>query len=119
MDASTVSRAPSDPPLTCRDAEAAVDAIDRIYRSQIGFLQSRFREFEAGGFDGRVRAVYPMARLVVDEEHAPALNAAFGFADQPGMYEGTFTRVDLFRAHLLKQSPRIAEIHGGPIEVAL
>ncbi len=96
-----------------------MDAIDRLYRAQIAFLQSRFRAFEAGGLEGRARAVYPMARLVVDEEHAPALNAAFGFADQPGVYEGTFTRVDLFRAHLVKQFTSIIENHGGPIEVCL
>src|SRR3546814_19944381 len=35
------------------------------------------------------------------------------------VYEGTFTRIELFRAHLRKQFTRIFENHGGPIEVGL
>src|SRR3546814_12053817 len=67
--------------------------------------------------DGRVRATYPMARLVVGEQHVPVTLAGFGVADQAGVYEGTFTRIELFRAHLRKQFTRIFENHGGPIEV--
>lgn len=119
MDASNIVRAPSRPPLVCHDAAAAVDALDRLYRTQIEFLQDRFHAFEAGELTGRTRAVYPMARLVVDEDHAPLPAATFGFADQPGVYEGTFTRIDLFETHLLKQLTRIIENHGGPIEVRL
>src|SRR3546814_2921912 len=69
--------------------------------------------------DGRVRATYPMARLVVGEQHVPVAVAGFGVADQAGVYEGTFTRIELFRAHLRKQFTRIFENHGGPIEVGL
>src|SRR3546814_2771366 len=69
--------------------------------------------------DGRVRATYPMARLVVGEQHVPVTVAGFGVADQAGVYEGTFTRIELFRAHLRKQFTRIFENHGGPIEVGL
>jgi len=103
----------------CHDAVAVVDALDRLYRGQIEFLQSRFRVYEAGDHGGRARAVYPMVRLVVDEDHAPRPAATFGFADQPGVYEGTFTRIDLFRGHMEKQFARIIENHGRPIEVLL
>lgn len=119
MDASNIARAPRESPAACHDATAAVDALDRLYRIQIEFLQARFRAFESGELEGRTRAVYPMARMEVDEEHAPRPAATFGFADQPGVYEGTFTRVDLFRDHLEKQFTRIIENHGGPIEVGL
>lgn len=119
MDASSVSRAPLDPPLLCDDAESVVAALDRLYRTQIEFLQAGFQAFRAGGLQGRVRAVYPMAHLVVDEDLAPIPAATFGFADQPGVYEGSFTRIDLFRGHLSKQFAQIIENHAQPIEVGL
>jgi len=115
MDASAISRAPSEPPVTCRTAVEVVDALDRLYRVQVAFLRDRFRAFEAGDLAGRVRALYPMARLVVDEVHA----ATTGLPDEAGVYEGSFTRIDLFRGHLIKQFTRVLGSHGGPVTVGL
>lgn len=102
------------------DAEAIVAELERLYRGEIERLQAAFRRFEAGTLDGRVRATYPMARLTVtDDDVGPLSSGAFGFADEPGPYEATFTRIDLFTAHLAKQFAAILENHRRPLEIGL
>lgn len=101
-------------------ADAVVRELDRLYRGEIARLQDAFRSFEAGRLEGRVRATYPMVRLTVtDDDGAPHSSGAFGFADESGQYEGTFTRIDLFSAHLTKQFAAILENHRRPLEVGL
>lgn len=105
---------------TFDSAEAVVAELDRLYRGEIERLQAAFRTFEAGEMQGRVHATYPMVRLTVtDDDVGPLSTGAFGFADEPGAYTGTFTRIDLFAAHLTKQFGAILENHRRPLEVGL
>lgn len=101
-------------------AEAVVSELDRLYRGETERLQDAFRRFEAGRLEGRVRATYPMVRLTVtDEDVTPLSSGAFGFADEAGQYDGSFTRIDLFAAHLTKQFSAILENHRRPLQVGL
>jgi AMP nucleosidase len=100
--------------------DAVVAELHRLYEMEIARLRDAFRAFEAGTLASRVRATYPCARLCVDDTDisAPA-SGAFGFADQPGVYEGTFTRIDLFENHLRQQIGAILANHRCPLEVGL
>ncbi|WPZ33564.1 AMP nucleosidase [Thalassobaculum sp. OXR-137] len=101
-------------------AEGVVEELDRLYRAETERLQAAFHSFEAGTMQGRVRATYPMVRLTVtDDDVGPLSTGAFGFADEAGVYEGTFTRIDLFKTHLTKQVGAILENHRRPLEVGL
>lgn len=101
-------------------AEAVVSEIARLYSAEIERLQEAFRRFEAGRLGDRVRATYPMVRLTVAaEDVTPLSSGAFGFADEAGQYEGTFTRIDLFAAHLTKQFRAVLKNHRRPLEVGL
>ncbi|NQW10560.1 MAG: AMP nucleosidase [Alphaproteobacteria bacterium] len=119
---STAATIDQPPPVADKhydDAGAVVAALDRVYRQHITFLQERFAEFEAGTLGHRVRAVYPRARFRVGDENPAGPTASYGYADKPGLYEGTFTRLDLFRSHLTKQFRELLSNHGGTIEVGL
>ena len=101
-------------------ADAVIAELDRLYRVEIARLQDAFRAFEDGRLESRVRASYPEIRLTVPESDSGQVRgAAIGFADQPGVYRGTFTRIDLFAAHLTQQISAILAHHGGPLEVGL
>ncbi len=101
-------------------ADAVIAELDRLYRSEIARLQDGFAAFEAGRLTQRMRATYPQVRLRVQErEDGPGTGAAYGFADQPGVYQGTFTRIDLFAAHLTQQISAILANHDGPLDVGL
>lgn len=102
------------------DAAEAVAALRQLYRAEIDRLTDGFADYQAGRLKSRIRAVYPAARLRVSEEEAnPVVTTSFGFADQSGVYEGTFTRIELFSHHLTNQFAHVLRNQACPIEVGL
>ena len=105
-----------------RDAGGALAALELLYEREIARLLEGFADYQAGRLKTRVRAVYPAVRLRVSEgdvNDVPTMAAGFGFADQPGVYQGTFTRLGLFHHHLAIQFAYLLRNQDGPIEVGL
>ena len=65
----------------------------------------------------RVRAHYPFVRTVVRHAVHPESGPAFGFVAEPGHYETTLTRPDLFGRYNLEQFEMLLRNHGGTLEV--
>ena len=105
-----------------QDADSALDRLESLYQTEIGRLVKGFEAYTAGRLQTRVRAVYPAVRVTVAEaefDRAPIIAAGFGFADEPGVYQGTFTRIDLYRHHLRIQFEHLMRNQCCPVEVGL
>jgi AMP nucleosidase len=101
-------------------AKSAHAAILALYQSQIAFLRESFRAFVAGSLpEGRVRAFYPMVRFATKVYGQFDSRLAFGFVPEPGVYETTITRPDLFERYLVEQFALLLRNHGEPIGVGL
>jgi AMP nucleosidase len=104
------------------DAQSAIDRLETLYNAEIEKLVVGFEAYGSGRLTSRVRAVYPAVRVSVSEGDAdemPALAAGFGFADEPGLYTGTFTRIALYRHHLTNQFEALMRNQCCPVEVGL
>ena len=109
-------------PARFRDADAALAQVQVIYDHNIGFLRQALRDFVAGdaGPDTRVRACYPFVRL---HTHSTRLQGghqrrlSYGFVAEPGRYETTLTRPDLYADYYREQFRLLLANHGGELEV--
>jgi AMP nucleosidase len=104
------------------DVEGVLKALESLYETEIERLVRGFEAYTAGELKSRVRSVYPAVRVTVTEadvDEAPFLAAGFGFADAPGVYQGTFTRIDLYRHHLRAQFDHLMRNQCCPFEVGL
>ena len=106
-------------PFQSHDAGAVAERVLALYHTQTGFLRERFGAFTTGEDVGRVRAFYPMVRLVIDAAPRGPVTRAYGYASYPGTYETTITRPDLFRPYLTEQFAELIENHGVALEVLL
>jgi AMP nucleosidase len=91
-------------------AEAIVERLAAEYRRSVEALRGDLRAFAARrqGPDPAARAAgayaYPSLRLTyAGKDIAPSLPRSFARFSQPGVYETTVTRPDLFRAYLIEQ----------------
>ena len=95
-----------------------------IYRSSIEHLRDALQRFVAGEeMHERVRACYPFVRVQTDtvmrrDRHAGA-HLSYGFVAQPGRFETTLTRPDLYGPYLHKQLELLLRNHGGELEVGI
>ena len=104
------------------DVDGALTALETLYQAEVNRLHAGFVEYQAGRLKARVRAVYPAVRITVSQDDfdaAPIAVGGFGFADEPGVYEGTFTRISLFQHHLRNQFEHLLENQCCPFEVGL
>ena len=102
------------------DAADAVRHLQTLYRLQIDHLRQAMQAYVAGeAFHHRVRACYPLLRVRADSVHRPVTSLAYGFLDQPGIFETTITRPDLFAGYLHTQLDLLARNHGVSFEVEL
>ena len=88
--------------------EAALAQIRLIYDQQVRHLRESVQRFAAGdALAQRVRGCYPYVRIQVDSsarKQAPEnLGLSYGFVADPGRYETTLTRPDLFADYYLTQ----------------
>jgi AMP nucleosidase len=100
------------------DAEAAVDALDRLYTRNTDFLQQAFDKIVKGEQPhGRYRAFYPEIRIATVRYDKIDSRMPFGFLSEPGLYSTTITRPKLFRHYLKTQIGQLLKNHGLPITV--
>jgi AMP nucleosidase len=82
------------------------------------------REFVDGkDFDQRVRACYPFVRIHTKHlsvnKNSDSKHLSYGFVAEPGRYETTLTRPDLFANYYREQFRLLLENHGGSLEVGV
>ena len=72
----------------------------------------------AGGEpEGRYRAFYPLVSLTTSSFAKVDSRLSFGHVTEPGTYETTITRPDLFEGYLTEQIGLLIQNHGMPVRV--
>jgi AMP nucleosidase len=100
------------------DAAAAVDRLIEIYDRNTAFLRKAFKEALAGREQhGRTRACYPAVRLTVPSHDIMDSRLSYGHVAEPGRYQTTITRPQLFRDYLIHQISLLLQNHGGDVEI--
>jgi AMP nucleosidase len=114
------STALTPPPIATEaftDAAAAVARLDAIYQRNTAFLREHFEAYAHGAPLTRVRATYPFVRITTESHARVDSRLAYGFISQPGVYETSVTRPDLFRSYLTEQIGLLIENHHVPVEI--
>jgi len=103
-----------------KDPREAVLALQRLYEAESGRLRSAFDDFARGQLpDGRVRAFYPLLRAKIENVQLSRVTQSYGFCEQPGSYEASVTRPDLFERYLVEQLDKLRCSHGCSFETLL
>ena len=118
-------------PAQFTDAAAAVAHVQTIYNAQIEHLRMAMQRFVANGHVDnveatpanlqKVRAFYPFVRIHTDSvlrSQLPDLaRLSFGFVAEPGRYETTLTRPDLYANYYLEQFRLLLQNHKVVLEI--
>ena len=117
-------RPPFIAPTRHTDADSALAQVQALYQTSLDHLRQAMREFVAGKqFDQRVRAFYPFVRIHTKhgalQAGSNAAHLSYGFVAEPGRYETTLTRPDLFAAYYREQFNLLLQNHGGTLEVGV
>ena len=89
---------------TYTEPTKAVADLIRLYDEQTQYLREQFSMFANGDkLEGPARAFYPKIRTQVGARRHSRVMQSYGFCDQPGTYEATITRPELFRNYLTEQ----------------
>ena len=110
-------------PSEHQDADSALAQVQHIYQQGVNHLRQAMRDFVAGAdmADTRVRAFYPFVRVQVSSaSRKPAgLDSplSYGFVAEPGRFETTLTRPDLFAYYIQKQLSLLLKNHGVSLQV--
>ncbi|MEQ1536046.1 MAG: AMP nucleosidase [Burkholderiaceae bacterium] len=118
-------------PAQFTDAAAAVAHVQTIYNAQIEHLRTAMQRFVANGHVDnveatpanlqKVRAFYPFVRIHTDSvlrSQLPDLaRLSFGFVAEPGRYETTLTRPDLYANYYLEQFRLLLQNHKVVLEI--
>ena len=119
-------------PAQFTDAAAAIAHVQTIYNAQIEHLREAMQRFVAGddaNVDAnidltklqKVRAFYPFVRIHTDtmlRSQLPDLaRLSFGFVAEPGRYETTLTRPDLYANYYLEQFRLLLQNHKVVLEI--
>ncbi len=109
---------PSDGDEMFTDAAAAVADLRRRYEAATGFLREHFaRVMQGGQPEGRYRAFYPSVGVTTGSFAKVDSRLSFGHVAEPGLYETTITRPDLFEGYLTQQIGLLIQNHGMPVRV--
>jgi len=117
-------RPPFTAPTRHTDADSALAQVQALYQTSLNHLRQAMREFVAGThFEQRVRAFYPFVRIHTKtgalQAHGEGAGLSYGFVAEPGRYETTLTRPDLFAAYYREQFRLLLQNHGGTLEVGV
>ncbi len=100
------------------DAAAAVADLQARYTGATAFLRRHFAAVMRGTPpEGRYRAFYPQVSLTTSSFAKVDSRLSFGHVTEPGFYETTITRPDLFQGYLTQQIGLLIQNHGMPIRV--
>jgi AMP nucleosidase len=101
------------------DAAEAVAELERRYEAATAFLRERFAAvMEGAPPEGRYRAFYPAVSITTGSFAKVDSRLSFGHVTEPGLYETTVTRPDLFAGYLTQQIGLLIQNHGMPVRVA-
>ncbi len=117
-------RPPFTAPTRHTDADSALAQVQALYLSSLEHLRRAMREFVAGQhFEQRVRAFYPFVRIHTKtgalQAGGDGASLSYGFVAEPGRYETTLTRPDLFATYYREQFRLLLQNHGGSLEVGV
>jgi AMP nucleosidase len=117
-------RPPFIAPTRHTDADSALAQVQALYQTSLDHLRQAMREFVTGNqFEQRVRAFYPFVRIHTKhgalQAGSDAAHLSYGFVAEPGRYETTLTRPDLFAAYYREQFRLLLQNHGGSLEVGV
>ena len=110
-------------PSEHHDADSALAQIQHIYQHSVNHLRQAMREFVAGAdmTDTRVRAFYPFVRVQVSSASRKSAGLdsrlSYGFVAEPGRFETTLTRPDLFAFYIRQQLALLLQNHGVSLQV--
>lgn len=105
---------------TFDDPLDALAHIEKIYTHNILYLRQEFEAFARGEeHEENVRACYPFIRIHVRKRGKRDNPLAFGYVSQPGTYESTVTRPDIFGRYLQKQLTLLKDNHKVPFTVGV
>src|SRR6188768_179072 len=109
---------PSEPDTMHTDAAEAVRDLQRRYAAATGFLRESFARVMAGARpEGHYRAFYPSVTLTTASFAKVDSRLSFGHVTEPGVYEATVTRPELFQGYLTQQLGLLIQNHGMPVRV--
>ena len=109
---------PQAPDELFSDAAAAVAELQAALPDATGFLRGRFAAVMAGEAPkGRYRAFYPQVSLTTASFAKVDTRLCFGHVTEPGVYETTITRPDLFEGYLTQQIELLIQNHGMPVRI--
>ncbi len=117
-------RPPFTAPTRHTDADSALAQVQALYQTSLDHLRHAMREFVAGtNFEQRVRAFYPFVRIHTKtgalQAGSDGASLSYGFVAEPGRYETTLTRPDLFATYYREQFRLLLQNHGGTLEVGM
>ena len=118
-------------PAQFTDAAAAMAQVQTIYNAQIEHLRSAMQRFVANGHTDdievnpvtlqKIRAFYPFVRIhtssVLRSQLPDLARLSFGFVAEPGRYETTLTRPDLYATYYLEQFRLLLQNHKVVLEI--
>ncbi len=109
------------PSKTFDDAAKARDYIKEIYDTNTAFLREAFEDFTYGrlGLDKKVSAFYPYLRLETKTATRADSRLSYGFVTQPGVFQTTLTRPDIFHHYYEKQIDLLIKSHGTKVEIGV
>jgi AMP nucleosidase len=103
-----------------KDPARAALAVREIYDAHIAELQDAFRAFAAGAVpDKKVTACYPFVRLDAQQTNRGDSRLAYGFVPEPGIYETTLTRPDVFLDYYTHQFELLMRNHNAPLDIGV
>lgn len=109
---------PQAPDAIYSDAAAAVADLKARYAEATRFLRHSFEQVMRGAkVEGRYRAFYPMISVTTASFAKVDSRLSFGHVTEPGTYETTITRPDLFEGYLTEQIGLLIQNHGMPVRV--
>ncbi len=117
-------RPPFTAPTRHTDADSALAQVQALYQTSLDHLRLAMKQFVAGAaFEQRVRAYYPFVRIHTQQgalkKSSDSAHLSYGFVAEPGRYETTLTRPDLFAAYYREQFRLLLQNHGGTLEVGM
>ena len=117
-------RPPFTAPTHHSDADSALAQVQALYLTSLDHLRLAMRDFVAGKhFAQRVRAFYPFVRIHTKtgalQAGGDGASLSYGFVAEPGRYETTLTRPDLFATYYREQFRLLLQNHGGSLEVGM
>lgn len=103
-----------------KTADSALAEVEAIYHRNVNLLRSAFDGFTKGKKTAQpVQAYYPLLRLNARKRIQSDSRLSFGFVHEPGLYETTLTRPDIFHDYYREQISLLLKNHVGTIEVGV